>query len=79
MASDPLALPILLGLGFSRFSVPAAHLPFVQELVRRVSVSELRALADEVRVSPTGTDARSKIRSRLAPTLSELWREQGIE
>lgn len=41
-------LPILLGLGFSRFSVDAVHIPYLAQTVRGLALAEARSLADQV-------------------------------
>lgn len=79
MAADPVALPVVLGLGYRSFSVPATSLPFAQELVRRVDASELRSLADALlETAPDARTARAAVAETLAPMLGELWAEQGV-
>ena len=78
MAADPVALPVVLGIGFRRLSLPTVSLPFAQELVRRVSLEELTALAAEVLDSPSASATRALVRERLDGTLGELWSEQGL-
>ncbi len=79
MAADPIALPVVLGMGYRSFSVPAVSLPFAQELVRRVSVDDLASLADALlETSPQPERAREAVAETLAPTLGSLWHEQGV-
>ena len=79
MAADPIALPVVLGLGYRSFSVPAVSLPFAQELVRRVDVTELASLAEALlETTPDAPRARVAVAETLAPTLGTLWAEQGV-
>lgn len=48
MAGDPLAIPLLIGLGLRRFSVGHAHIPMVKQIASSVSVNEVEQLAQEV-------------------------------
>jgi len=45
-AADPLALPVLLGLGVRHLSVAPAAVPQVKAQVRTLDLAECRALAD---------------------------------
>ena len=62
MASDPMAVPVLIGLGVTELSVSVPAIPAIKALVRRLSLAECRALAQEV--SQMGTAA--EVRARLA-------------
>ncbi|MEM9071285.1 MAG: phosphoenolpyruvate--protein phosphotransferase [Myxococcota bacterium] len=78
MAADPIALPVVLGLGYRRLSVPTVSLPFAQELVRRVDASQLTALATEVLDLESAVASRAHVRAQLEDTLGSLWSEQGV-
>jgi phosphotransferase system enzyme I (PtsI) len=78
MAADPLALLVVLGLGYRRLSMPLAALPFVQEAIRRVDAAELAALAADARLLDTAGEVRALVRARLMSELGALWREQGL-
>ena len=45
MASDPLAVPLLLGLGVSELSVSPAVIPEIKAAVRRLDLAECRRIA----------------------------------
>ena len=45
LASDPLAVPLLIGLGVSELSVSPAAIPEIKAVVRRLNVAECRAVA----------------------------------
>ncbi|HYF94888.1 MAG TPA: phosphoenolpyruvate--protein phosphotransferase [Symbiobacteriaceae bacterium] len=48
MAADPVAAPLLLGLGLDEWSMSAPSIPAVKEIIRAVSVAECNALAREL-------------------------------
>lgn len=48
LAGDPVAAPILLGLGLDEFSMASVSIPFVKEVIREWTIEEARQLADEV-------------------------------
>ena len=78
MAADPFALPLVLGLGFQELSVPVAALPLAAEVVRRLSMEELREAAQEAVLAPSAAAVRRMIRDRFSDALGELWQEQGL-
>jgi phosphoenolpyruvate-protein kinase (PTS system EI component) len=45
MASDPIAVPLLIGLGATELSVSPAVIPEIKAVVRRVSLSECQSVA----------------------------------
>ncbi len=46
LAGEPLAVPILLGMGLDEFSMPPARVPSIKQLIRKLSSKECRQLAD---------------------------------
>jgi phosphoenolpyruvate-protein kinase (PTS system EI component) len=70
LAGDPLAIPILLGLGVDELSMNAAAIPEAKVVIRRLDIAESRALAAAAVVQPTAGAVRDMIRDRL-PWLSE--------
>jgi phosphotransferase system enzyme I (PtsI) len=47
LAGEPLAIPLLLGLGLDEFSMNAPAVPLAKQIIRSVSQEEARALAAE--------------------------------
>jgi phosphoenolpyruvate-protein phosphotransferase len=47
LAGDPIAAPILLGLGLDEFSMAASSIPFVKEVIRECSLEAAKELAQE--------------------------------
>ena len=65
LASDPLAVPILIGLGISELSAAPAMVAEVKALVRSVDMSDCRALAETACAAVTADDARALARTFL--------------
>jgi phosphotransferase system enzyme I (PtsI) len=56
MASDPLVLAVLIGLGFTEFSMTPRAIPAARRLVRAVAASDLRAIARRLLSTPSTDD-----------------------
>ena len=56
MASDPVAVPLLIGLGVTELSVSPAVIPEIKAVVRRLNVGECRAAA-QAALQLTSADA----------------------
>jgi len=78
MASDPVALPAVLGLGYRRLSVPLASRPLVREVARRVSLERARDVVKTALTLPTADDVHALMVENFGEALGELWREEGI-
>ncbi len=48
MAAEPLAVPLLVGMGLNELSVSPASIPLVKNLVRGINKTEGAALAQEM-------------------------------
>jgi phosphoenolpyruvate-protein phosphotransferase len=48
LAGDPLATPVLLGMGLDEFSASPKSIPFVKQSIRRFTLAEGRGIAEEV-------------------------------
>ena len=75
MASDPMVLPLVLGLGFRVLSTPVGALPLVQQIIRQVEVAPLAVLAEECIEADDAVSVERLVRSRLTPALENLWVE----
>ncbi len=67
MAANPLATPILLGLGLDEFSLSPIYLPEVKQIIRGVRMEEARRLAERCLAAPT---------SEVVRCLAESWLEE---
>jgi phosphotransferase system enzyme I (PtsI) len=61
MAGDPLATPLLLGLGLEILSLSPGLIPEVKEVVRSTSLTQARSLADRCLVASTGKEVREHL------------------
>lgn len=61
MASDPLAIPLLVGLGLDSLSLSPAQLPVTKKIIRSISYSEARELAEECLRFQTESEIKERI------------------
>jgi phosphotransferase system enzyme I (PtsI) len=78
MASDPFALPIVIGLGFRSLSMPTTAIPLANAIVRRIDAKEAEAAAREALDLSDARRVHELIRARFSDALSDLWAEEGI-
>lgn len=69
LATDPVGLALLIGLGYRRFSLPPSSIPEVRELVRSLSVVDLERLCDGVETAGRVLDFRERLGAYLAETV----------
>jgi len=79
MAAHPLALPVVLGLGYRSLSMPVAALAVVRELVSRVDLAEARRVVREALLCECAADVERLVTERFGGELSDLWAEQGLD
>jgi len=65
LAAEPAAVPILLGLGITELSVPAAAIAETKALVRTLSLAACRTLAQEALAAPDAAAVRALVRPLL--------------
>jgi phosphotransferase system enzyme I (PtsI) len=66
LAGDPAATAVLVGLGLDEFSMSASSIPIIKRIVRRVSFSECRSLAETVLSGRTADDNSRIVREWMA-------------
>jgi phosphoenolpyruvate-protein phosphotransferase (PTS system enzyme I) len=74
MASDPLMIPILLGLGINELSVAPQSISQVKYLIRRIKMSEAREIAEFALTSESSAeilDRSQRLVRTVAPSLFE--------
>jgi phosphotransferase system enzyme I (PtsI) len=79
MAGDPVALPLVLGLGFHRLSVAVGSIGLAREIARRIEVEEAEAVAQQALVQHGPQEVRRLVIQRFRGVLEDLWEEQGID
>jgi phosphotransferase system enzyme I (PtsI) len=72
MASDPLALIVLLGLGVREVSMEAGAIPEIKEAIRRVTIEEAEAIAKSGLASESAEEVEETVRHAFAGRLSDL-------
>ncbi|GAA5180581.1 phosphoenolpyruvate--protein phosphotransferase [Niveibacterium umoris] len=61
MASDPMAVPVLIGLGVTELSASVPAIPAIKATVARVTMPECEALAQEVLALGTAAEVRARL------------------
>ncbi|UXY15756.1 phosphoenolpyruvate--protein phosphotransferase [Chitiniphilus purpureus] len=61
IASDPLAVPVLLGIGVDELSVSVPAIPSIKALVRKLNRADCLKLANEVLQLGTATEVRARL------------------
>jgi phosphotransferase system enzyme I (PtsI) len=72
MAADPLAVPVLIGLGLKEFSMHPPALPVVRNLVRGVTFREARRIAQKALAMATAKEVEEYLLEQLSGLLSHL-------
>ena len=73
MATRPLGVLLLLGLGVDVLSVAWRSLPGVKRMVRNFRLDEIRAAAALALEAPTGAEAKRSFAASLRPTLDRVF------
>jgi phosphoenolpyruvate-protein kinase (PTS system EI component) len=71
LAGEPLAIPILVGLGVDELSMNLPAIPIAKQIVRRLNKAEVTRLAEEVLLLENPVEVRRYISEKL-PFLVEL-------
>jgi phosphoenolpyruvate-protein kinase (PTS system EI component) len=69
LAADPLAIPILLGLGLDEFSMAPASIPTAKQLIARLTMPAARRLAQKALQQNDGESVRVLVRETLGGIL----------
>lgn len=79
LAADPVAAPVLVGLGFTRLSMPTAAIPLIREIVARLDRAAAADLARDALAQASAREVERLVQARLGDALGDLWEEHGIE
>jgi phosphoenolpyruvate-protein kinase (PTS system EI component) len=71
LAGEPLAIPILLGLGLDEFSMNSPAIPIAKQIIRGLNLADAKEVAQAVLEMETPTDVRAYVAQRY-PFLNEL-------
>ena len=72
MASDPLAVVLLLGLGVRDLSMEGTAIPELKEAISRISLPEAEQLADEALACKTAEEVERMVTEMYAPCFADL-------
>jgi hypothetical protein len=78
IASHPLALPVLIGLGLRSLSMPASEIPLARAICARLDLRSAEDVAKKALDCATEAEVRRSIVARLGATLGDLWDEHGL-
>jgi phosphoenolpyruvate-protein kinase (PTS system EI component) len=76
-AADPIALPLLFGLGVRRLSLQPTALPFAAATLRRLTRERTEPLAGAALALGDAAEVEQLVVATLSPRLLDLWTEQG--
>lgn len=66
LARDPLAVPVLLGLGIDGLSLNPAGIPQVKDIIRKMDMESACALANKALQAESATEVRSMAKEFIA-------------
>lgn len=69
LASNPLAVPILVGLGIDELSVSPTAIPMVKWIIRNISYEDAKKLTEKVLELENGNEVREEVRKFLKENL----------
>jgi len=78
MAADPVALGLVLGLGYRQISVPVPVLPLARAVIRSLDLRVAKEVASEALGCASADAVRELLVGRLGAELGALWRDQRI-
>ena len=78
MAADPLALPLLLGLGFHSLSMSPTEIPLARAIAARLEKKVVEKLAQDALACVTTSEVERTIVQSLGGLLGDLWDEHGL-
>lgn len=78
LASHPLAIPLLVGLGYRSLSMAPADVPLAREVIRRIDVETAERAAARALTASTAGELVEAVFDDLGPLLADLWEEEGL-
>lgn len=78
MAADPVALGLVLGLGYRQISVPVSVVPLARAVIRNVGLDAAAEVARDALDCGSADAVRELVVDRLGVQLGALWKEQGL-
>jgi phosphotransferase system enzyme I (PtsI) len=78
MAGDPLAVPLLLGLGVDELSVAGAIIPDVKKMISVFTTHSAFRIASEALTLPTGRDIRAMVYSQVVGRYPDILLDENL-
>jgi phosphoenolpyruvate-protein kinase (PTS system EI component) len=78
IAADPVALGLVLGLGYRQISVPVPVLPLARAIIRGLDLEVATEVASQALRCPSADAVRELLVDRLGAELGALWRGEQI-
>ena len=72
MASDPLAIPLLLGFGLDEFSMSAVSIPAAKQVLRSLNYADVKEIARKAAGMESSSEITEYIRGYLADKAPEI-------
>lgn len=70
LAGEPLAIPILLGLGLDEFSMNPPAIPTAKQIIRGLKVPECQKLAEEILKFESAEEVKAYVREKMSKIVS---------
>jgi len=71
LAADRMAAPLLIGLGVTELSLPAAAIPALKQTIRALQIADCRALAEKALAQDSADDVRTLLAAFAPARISE--------
>ncbi len=78
MAADPVALPVVLGIGYLHLSVDVGYLPLARACIERVDMALAQSVARMALACGSAEEVQDLVIRYFRDSLGELWDEQGL-
>ncbi|MEA4909729.1 MAG: phosphoenolpyruvate--protein phosphotransferase [Chloroflexi bacterium] len=72
LAGEPLAIPVLIGLGLDEFSVNPPMVPFVKQIIRGLNAEEMKSIAQEALELESPEEIKALVKERVAVANIEI-------
>lgn len=79
LAAHPMAIPVLLGMGYRSLSMPPSEIALTREILDRLDLSTCEDVARAAMACATALEVEQCVAEMLGDRLGEIWDEQGIE
>ena len=70
LAGEPLAIPVLLGLGLDEFSMNPSIIPTAKQIIRRLKVAECQSLAEEILKFESAEEVKTYLQKKISKFVS---------